>query len=139
MSFGRVALATAGGTVAYFAAGFAMFALVPQMMEEARKYAALFRPPEEQMARMPAMMAAILAAIFVITVIYAMTWRGGYGLAEGVRFGALVGVFVVCAFVIHNYVNLNFGLTLMLMQAAAYFVEWTVVGAVIGLIYRPPA
>jgi hypothetical protein len=33
-------------------------------------------------------------------------------------------------------VNLNFGARLMLMQAAAYFVEWTVVGAVIGLLYR---
>ncbi len=45
-------------------------------------------------------------------------------------------MFVVCAFVAHNYVNLNFGLTLMLMQAVAYFVEWTVVGAVIGLLYK---
>jgi hypothetical protein len=33
---------------------------------------------------------------------------------------ALIGVFAVCAFVVHNYVNLNIGLTLMLMQAGAY-------------------
>ena len=65
-----------------------------------------------------------------------MACRGGSGLAEGARFGALIGVFVVCAFVVHNYVNLNFGLTLMLMQAVAYFVEWTVVGSVIGLLYK---
>ena len=139
MNYGRIALATVGGTVAYFVVGMAMFILVPQMMEEGRKYSALFRPPEEQMARMPAIVAAILVAILVLAVLYAMAWREGSGLAAGARFGALVGVFVVCAFVVHNYVNLNFGLTLMLMQAGAYFVEWTAVGTVIGLLYRPSA
>lgn len=137
MHYGRIALATVGGTVAYFVAGMAMFILVPQMVEEGRKYSTLFRSPEEQMARMPAIVAGILVAVLVLAVLYAMAWRGGSGLAAGARFGALIGVFVVCAFVLHNYVNLNFGLSLMLMQAAAYFVEWTVVGTAIGLLYRP--
>ena len=137
MSYGRIALAAVGGTVAYFAAGFAMFLLVPQLITEGQKYSAVFRSREEQMARMPAIMAAILVAILVLAVLYGMTYRGGSGLAAGARFGALIGVFVVCAFVVHNYVNLNFGLTLMLMQAAAYFVEWTVVGTTIGLLYKP--
>jgi hypothetical protein len=34
-------------------------------------------------------------------------------------------------------VKLNIGLKLTLGQAVAYFVEWTVVGIVIGLIYKP--
>ena len=139
MNFGRIALAAVGGTVAYFAAGLAMFVLVPQMVEEGRKYSAVFRSGEEQMARMPVIMVAMLVAIVVLAVLYALAYRGGSGLAAGLRFGALIGVFVVCAFVVHNYVNLNFGLPLMLMQAVAYFVEWTVVGATIGLLYRPPA
>jgi hypothetical protein len=46
---------------------------------------------------------------------------------------------VVCAFVLHNYVNLNIGLKLALEQAVAYFLQWTIVGIVIGLIYRPLA
>jgi hypothetical protein len=46
-------------------------------------------------------------------------------------------VFAVCAFVVHNYVNLNIGLKLTCEQAAAYFVEWVATGIVIGLIYRP--
>jgi hypothetical protein len=45
--------------------------------------------------------------------------------------------FAVGSFVVHNYVNLNIGLNLTLQQAAAYFVEWTVTGLVIGLLYRP--
>jgi hypothetical protein len=39
----------------------------------------------------------------------------------------------------HNYGNLNIGLKLALMQAVAYFVQWTVVGIIIGLIYKPLA
>jgi hypothetical protein len=136
MNYGRIALATVAGMVAYFVAGFAIFALVPQMMDEGRKYSAIFRSPESQMAYMPALMAAILVAIFVLALLYAMIYRGGSGLAQGARFGALIGLFVVCAFVIHNYVLLNIGLKLMLMQAVAYFVEWTVVGTVIGLLYK---
>jgi hypothetical protein len=42
-------------------------------------------------------------------------------------------------FVLHNYVNLNIGLKLALGQAAAYFVQWTIIGIVIGLIYKLPA
>jgi hypothetical protein len=137
MNSGRLALASVGGTVAYFAAGSAIFLLAPQMIDEARKYSAVFRSGEEQMARMPAMMVATLAAILVLAVLYALAYRGGSGLVAGTRFGALVGAFVVFAFVVHNYVNLNFGPTLMLMQGNAYFVEWTVVGTVIGLLYRP--
>jgi hypothetical protein len=91
------------------------------------------------MARMPLMLAAILVAVLVVTALYAMAHRAGNGLVEGLRFGALVGLFVVFAFVVHNYVNLNQSLPLTLWQAAAYLIEWTVVGGAIGLLYRPAA
>jgi predicted enzyme related to lactoylglutathione lyase len=77
----------------------------------------------------------MLVAILVLAVLYTMVYRGGSGVAEGARFGALIGVFVVCAFVLHNYMLLNIGLTLTLMQAVAYFIQWTVVGTMIGLLY----
>ena len=50
---------------------------------------------------------------------------------------ALIGLFAVCAFVLHNYVNLNIGLKLALEQSAVYFVMWVITGIVIGVIYRP--
>ncbi|MGA8074841.1 MAG: hypothetical protein WB995_15295 [Candidatus Acidiferrales bacterium] len=79
----------------------------------------------------------MLVAVLSLAVIYAMMYRGGSGLLEGARFGALIGVFAIGSFVIHNYVNLNIGLKLTVEQSVAYFVEWVVVGIVIGLIYRP--
>ena len=69
-----------------------------------------------------------------------MLARGGSSLVDGARFGArcgtLIGAFVVLAFVVHNYVNLNISPKLALLQAGAYFLQWAVVGTVIGLIYR---
>jgi hypothetical protein len=77
--------------------------------------------------------------MIVLAVIYSMLYQGGSGLAEGARFGALIGLFSICAFVVHNYLILNIGLKLTLQQSAAYFLEWFVTGIVIGLIYRPTA
>jgi hypothetical protein len=39
-------------------------------------------------------------SIVALAFLYASVYRGGSGLAEGARFGALVGIFVVGAFVL---------------------------------------
>jgi hypothetical protein len=89
------------------------------------------------MKNMPVAMAATLVAILVLAVLYAMIHHGGSGVVEGARFGALIGVFAIGTFTVHNYVNLNIGWKLTVAQSVAYFIEWLVVGIVIGLIYRP--
>jgi hypothetical protein len=137
MNYSRLGLAALGSTVASFAFGFLVFWLVPALINEAHKYPAVFRPKEEMMTVMPIGLVATFIAILVVAIIFAMT--GGSGTTEGARFGVLIGIFVVCAFVLHNYVNLNIGLKLTLGQAAAYFVQWTIIGIVIGLIYKPLA
>ena len=139
MNYLRLGLAALGGTVASFAVGFLLMALVPALIEEGHKYPAVFRRKEEMFKVMPIGLVASFIAILVVAIIFAMIQRGGSGITEGVRFGVLIGVFVVCGFVLHNYVNLNIGMKLALGQAAAYFVQWTVVGIVISLIYKPPA
>jgi len=139
MNYASLALAALGGTVASFAVGFLLFWLVPGLIKEGHKYPAVFRPKEEMMKVMPVGLVATFLSILVAAIIFARIHQGGSGTAEGARFGVLLGIFVVCAFVLHNYVNLNIGLKLALMQAAAYFVQWTIVGIVIGLIYKPLA
>jgi hypothetical protein len=138
MNYPRIILAALGAFVAYFAIGFAVFAVSGgPMKREFEKYPAVYRPKESMMRVMPIGMAAMLLAILVLAGLYAMVFKGGSGLAEGVRFGTLIGLFVVCAFVVHNWTNLNIGARLTVYQALAYFVQWAVVGATIGLIYRP--
>jgi hypothetical protein len=139
MNYSSLALAALGGTVASFAFGFLVFWLVPGLIKEGHKYPAVFRPREEMMKVMPIGFAATFMAILVAAIIFAMNHQGGSGTAEGARFGVLIGIFVVCAFVLHNYVNLNIGLKLALGQAVTYFVQWTIIGMVIGLIYKPLA
>jgi hypothetical protein len=143
MNLTRIALAALGGFAAYFILGGLAFGLFPSLRDEFLKYSAVYRTQEGIMTHMPGGMAAMFVSILALAVIYSMLYRGNSSLSEGARlgaiFGALIGVFAVGSFVIHNYVNLNIGLTLTLQQSAAYFVEWTVTGLVIGLIYRPLA
>jgi hypothetical protein len=139
MNYSRLALAALGGTVASFAFGFLLLTLVPALINEAHKYPAVFRPKEAMMTVMPIGLVASFMAILIVAIIFAMIHQGGSSAAEGARFGVLIGFFVVCAFVLHNYVNLNIGLKLALEQAVAYFFQWTIVGIVIALIYKPVA
>src|SRR5579863_2561475 len=139
MNLVRIALATLGAFVAYMMLGGLMFALVPSLKVEFLKYPAVYRSQEGQMSHMPIGMAAMFVGMLALAAIYAIAYQGGSGLAEGARFGALIGLFAIGAFVVHNYVNLNIGLKLTLQQSAAYFFEWLVTGIVIGLIYRPVA
>ncbi len=136
MNFSRIALAAVGGFVSYFLLGTLAFALFP-LRDEIQKYPAVYRDQQGIMKHMPAGMAAMFLAILALAVIYAMLYRDGRGIWQAVIFGALIGVYSVGSFVVHNYVNLNIGLTLTLQQAVVYFLEWTLTGLAIGLIYRP--
>jgi hypothetical protein len=86
---------------------------------------------------MPIGMLAMFVALVAIATLYAMVYSGGSGLVEGARFGALIGVFAIGCFVVHNYINLNICLKLAMQQSIAYFVQWVIVGIVFGLIYKP--
>jgi hypothetical protein len=85
----------------------------------------------------PIGMASTFLGILVLAAMYAKGYEGGSGVVEGARFGLLVGLFVVCAFVGDEYVRLNIGGKLALAMAAGRLVEWTIVGIAIGLVYKP--
>lgn len=136
MNYTRIALAALSATVVYFVLGGMLFALSP-MANEFRKYPAVYRTAESMKGVMPIGMLGMLLSMVVLAVMYALLYRGGSGIAEGARFGVLVGAFAVGSFVLHNYVNLNIGLKLTLEQAVAYLLQWTIVGIVLGLVYRP--
>ena len=139
INYGRVALAALGAFVVYFVVGGLTFTLVPSLVNEFRKYPAVYRSQDSIKEVMPFGMAAMFVAILALAVLYALMYRGGSALAEGARFGVLIGIFAIGSFVIHNYVNLNIGLNLTCQQAVAYFIEWVLAGIAIGLIYRPAA
>jgi hypothetical protein len=137
MNYARIALASLGATVAYFVLGFIMFAALPAMKSEFLKYPGVYRSKEGMMKVMPYGMVAILVSIVVVAMLYAKMYPTGGGIAPGIFLGALIGIFAVCTYAIHNYVNLNIGLALTLYEGITYFIQWVIVGAAIGLIYKP--
>jgi hypothetical protein len=137
MNYSRIALAALGATVAYFVLGGILFGAVPSLQKEFMKYPAVFRAQDDMKRVMPIGMISILVAILVVAVLYAMAYPAGGGVLDGARFGALIGVFAVCGFALHNHMILNIGIKLTVGQALAYFVQWLVVGIAISLVYAP--
>lgn len=137
MNYVRIGLASVAAFIAYMAVGALIFAAAPFLKDEFLKYPGVYRSHDGQVSHLPLGLAATLLSIIVLTVLYAKLHKRGPGLAAGAGFGALIGAFVVCSFVLHNYVNLNIGLRLTAFSAVAYFIEWCTVGIVIGLLYKP--
>lgn len=134
MNIPHLAFATLGATIAYFILGGLFFAASP-LKGEFMKYPAVYRNQESMRGVWPIGIVGMVLSMAVLSILYAMIPVGGTSLISGMRFGALVGGFAVGSFVLHNHVNLNIGLRLTLGQAAAYFVQWTIVGVVIAFIY----
>ena len=137
MNPGRVALATVGAFVTFFVLGGLTFAVAPFLRDEFRKHPTVYRSQDTTMRYMPVGMVAMFLAMLALVVLYAMTAKSSSGLAGGTIFGALIGVFAIGFFVVHNYVNLNIGAQLTVYSAVACLIQWTLTGMVIGLIYRP--
>lgn len=135
MSYGRIAVAAVASTLVYYFYG----ALVEGLLirKDFSPYTAVYRSADTIMRYMPLGFLCTLIATFVIAMIYAKGYEGGSGVTEGARLGGLVGIFVVCAFVGHNFVILNLGGKLALELAASNFVQWIIACVVIGLIYKP--
>jgi len=136
MNYPRLVFGGLGGAVAYFAIGFLLFAVLP-LANEVTKYAAVYRPEESMKRVAPVGMVGLLLAMMALAALYAFVVRDGSVVVQGVRFGILVGVFAAGSFMLHNYVSLNIGLRLAVLQAVAYFFQWVGSGVVIALIYRP--
>jgi len=137
MNYSRIALAALGAFVAYMAIGSIVFVSLPALKREFGKFPAVYRDHKGQMSHMPLGMAAMLLSLVVLAVLFAMIHPAGAGMEDGAVFGALIGLYALGSFVIHNHVNLNIGVKVTLYSGLAYFAEWTVVGIVISLIYKP--
>jgi hypothetical protein len=137
MNWTRIALSSVAALVAYFVYGGVVTGIF--LKKDYLPYAAVYRPADQIMKIFPFGIATTFLAIVVLTIVYARGGSPDAGFAEGARFGALIGTFMMFAHVAHNYVNLNIGRKLAFEMAAAELVQWTLVGIVIGLIYRSVA
>ncbi len=137
MNYGRLVLAALVATVVDAVYGYVVYGVM--LGGAFAQYPGVFRPAEVGNAYLPGMFVGILVALCAAAFIYAKGYDGGGGLGEGLRFGILLGVVDVGYYVGVNYAILNIGRRLAASLAAAGFVEWLVVGVVIGALYHGPA
>jgi len=133
MNYARVAAAAAAAWIVDGLYGFVVYGQL--LNAEFAKYPGVFRPLEAMNAKMPFLFAGLLLTMLVASYIYAKGYEGGAGFPEGARFRALIGLFIV-GMSLGNYAVFNIGSRLALSMALAGLVEWTLVGVVIGLVYR---
>lgn len=135
MNYPRLALAAVAGTLIDAVYGFGVYGML--LTPEFAKYPAIFRPTDVQAGYMPGMFGAILVGMAAATAMYAKGYEGGAGVVEGFRFGVLLGVLDVGYVWGVNYAIMNLAGAFAVKMALAGFVEWVIVGVVIGLLYRP--
>jgi hypothetical protein len=108
--------------------------LLPDMLPQS---AGLLRPSAEM--NLVVGYGASLIGFFVFAYAYAKGYEGGAGLAEGLRFGALVGLLLACFSLVWAYVMMPISGAFTATMVVDVILEMAVYGVVVGLIYRPIA
>jgi hypothetical protein len=135
MNIPRLALAAVVATIVDACYGFTVYGML--LAGNFGQYPGVYRSDAAGQAYLPLMFVGLFVAIVVATMMYAKGYEGGSGAAEGLRFGLMLGLFVFFAFGGVNYGVLNIGRRLALYAGVAGFIEWTLIGLVIGLVYKP--
>jgi len=135
MNYGRLVLAAVAATVVDMVYGFVVYANL--LKSEFERYPEIYRSGDMQMAFTLYMVCGLLLATLVASYIYAKGYEGGSGVQEGMRFGVLIGMFAGAAYSLVNYSVMNLGRKITGEMAIAGLVEWTIIGIVIGVVYKP--
>jgi magnesium-transporting ATPase (P-type) len=135
MNYLRILLAAVAATIAFFIYGFVVHGWLT-----AKGYIpypeGVYRAGDAAQTRMPFALAGLFVAIIVFAAIYAKNCRTA-GARSGASLGFLFGIFMAGAFVAFNYSTLNISGKLASELAISELFEWTLVGTVVGSIYRP--
>jgi len=135
MNYLRLLLAALAATIAFFIYGFVVHGWL--IAKDYIPYPeGVYRAGDAAQSHMPFGLAGLFVAIIVFAIIYAKSDCTA-GARSGAQLGFLFGVFMAGAFVAVNYATLNISGKLASELAVSELVEWTLVGTVVGLIYKP--
>jgi hypothetical protein len=135
MDFKRLSVAA---VIAWFVA--AVYGITVQMTvmgDEFAKYPAVFRSEGAMSASLPSVFVGRLLAMFVLAYMYAIGYEGGSGVAEGIRFGLLLALFLLGFVSFGIYASFNIEPRTALLGSLVLFIQMIIVGAVIGATYKP--
>ena len=134
MNYTRIVIAALAATVVDGLYGFLVWGKL--LAGEFGRYPEIYRPGDDVSA-FPLMFAGILVGMFFAAWIYAKGYQGGSGLAEGLRFGVVMGLFIAAYFAGVDYGTMRIGKKMAMTYVCGGFGEWLLVGLVIGLVYKP--
>lgn len=99
--------------------------------------ATLWRPETEMTKLLPWGWLVDFVAAFILVYIYNKGYEEGKGhLAQGLRFGFVVGLFIALPMSVWTYISMPVTTTIAFGWFLISLVEITVAGTVIGLVYR---
>jgi len=135
MNYARLILCSIAGTVAFYVYGFLVNGMLIAKLYQ--PFSGIYRSADVILGYMPLGLVGTLIAVLALSIIYTKGYEGGSAMAEGFRFGVLIGLFAVCTHAVDNFVTFRIGRRLSLELAAASFVQWVLVCLLIALIHRP--
>jgi hypothetical protein len=136
MNYSRIVVAAVAATVVFLIYGFFVDGML--IANDYIPYPqGVYRAGEAAKSHMPVGLAGIFVAILLFAIIYGKVYEHG-GTGAGARLGVLFGIFMAGAFVAVNYATINISGKLALELAVSEPIEWTMVGVVVGLVYKPP-
>jgi hypothetical protein len=136
MRYGRVALTALVAIVVMAVYDFLAYGML--LSAEFRRYPAVYRLHGASPVTFATMYAGFFAELFFAVVMYSKGYEGkGPGAAEGARFGVMLGLVLSTMFASISYGMLNISGQLALYIWVGGIIEWALVGAVIGAVYRP--
>jgi hypothetical protein len=136
MNYGRLVLAAVAATAADALYGVLVWGMV--LNGEFARYPQLYRPADD-MSGFPLMFAGILGAMLVASWIYAKGYEGGSAVAEGLKFGIVLGLLMGLYISSTHFGTMPIGRRLALTYVVGEFGEFLLAGFIIALVYRPAA
>jgi hypothetical protein len=135
MNFPRVAIAAVAAWVVYMGVSFLVHAVL--LKDVYLQHAARMRPESEANVILPLGFVFALVGFFGFSYAYAKGYEGGSGIQEGLRFGVIVGILLVCFGTIWDYMVWPVSGRLAVSWMIDYVVEFALYGMIVGLIYKP--
>jgi hypothetical protein len=137
MNFARVAAAAVAAWVAYLPVGYVVNEVLLKGLFTAN--AAAFRPEQAIQANLPLGFAGALVGFFAFAYMFAKGYEGTNGTIEGIRFGVLVSLLLICFAIFWQYLVFPISASLSVAMLVDAVVEFALYGAIVGSIYKPVA
>ena len=133
MNFSRLAVAAFAAWVAFVIIGYVVHGVL--LTDLYARQASALRPGGDVHSMYG--FGAGLVGFFVFAYAYAKGYEGGQGTQEGMRFGVLVALMLICFGAVRAYVVFPISGGLAAVLAVDYVVEFVVYGMIVGAIYKP--